>query len=278
MKLAMVYGRVRPEEKLLMDAASRLGIQLDPVHDRDLVLGDLPNANLLLRSVSSTRGMYVARAAEAQGHTCVNTLQTSATCADKAETSWVLEKHNVPTPATRVAFEIPSALRAAEELGYPVVIKPTQGSWARLVARADNAEQLEQLLEHRAMLPNPLQHVYYLQAYVDKAASASGTQRDLRAFVVGDQTIAAVWRNSPHWITNTARGATTENCPVTDELNDLCLRAADAVGGGILAVDLMETPDGLTVHEINHTMEFRNSIQPTGVDIPGRMLQYAVNA
>lgn len=277
MNLAMVYGRVRPEEKLLMDAASRLGIHMDTLHDRDLVLGDLPDANLLLRSVSGTRGMYVARAAEAQGRTCVNSLQTSATCADKAETSWALESHNVPTPATRVAFEIPSALQAAEQLGYPVVLKPTQGSWARLVARADNQEQLEQLLEHRAMLPNPMQHVYYLQEYVDKTA-ASAQQRDLRAFVVGDETIAAVWRNSDHWITNTARGATTENCPVTDDLNDLCLRAADAVGGGILAIDLMETSDGLTVHEINHTMEFRNSIQPTGVDIPGRMLQYAVNA
>lgn len=276
MSLSLVYGRVRPEEKLLMDAASRLDVPLNPIHDRDLVLEELPAGNALIRSVSTTRGLYVARAMEALGGTPVNGYNVSSTCADKAETSWKLRAAGVPTPETRVAFEAPSALRAAEALGYPVVIKPTQGSWARLIARAETPEQLEALIEHRAMLPNPTQHVYYLQEYVEKAGT--GHHRDLRAFVVGDETIAAVWRNSDHWITNTARGATTSNCPVDDELNDLCLRAADAVGGGILAIDLMETPDGLTVHEVNHTMEFRNSIEPTGVDIPGAIIEYAVNA
>jgi [lysine-biosynthesis-protein LysW]--L-2-aminoadipate ligase len=106
---------------------------------------------------------------------------------------------------------------------------------------------------------------------VDKPA------RDIRAFVVGDETICAIYRYSQHWITNTARGGRAENCPVTPELHRLSTAAARAVGGGVVAIDLLETPDGqLLVNEVNYTMEFRNSIAVTGVDIPGRMVDYVL--
>jgi [lysine-biosynthesis-protein LysW]--L-2-aminoadipate ligase len=150
------------------------------------------------------------------------------------------------------------------------------GSWARLIAKVTDAETADQVLEHKEALPNPLQHVYYLQRYVEKARNG-GAFRDVRAFVVGDRTVAAIWRTSAHWITNTARGGTASDCPVTDELNDICLRAAEAVGGGVLAIDLMPDGDeGFTVHEVNHTMEFKNSVEPTGVDIPGHVVDYVV--
>ncbi|HED04411.1 MAG TPA: 30S ribosomal protein S6--L-glutamate ligase, partial [Candidatus Fraserbacteria bacterium] len=100
--------------------------------------------------------------------------------------------------------------------------------------------------------------------------------RDIRAFVAGDETIGAIYRSSAHWITNTARGGQASNCPVTPELNDLCLRAARAVGGGLLAIDLMESPEGLTVHEVNYTPEFRHSVDITGVNIPARMIDYVI--
>jgi len=104
-------------------------------------------------------------------------------------------------------------------------------------------------------------------------------QRDIRAFVVGERTICAIYRTSAHWVTNTARGAVASNCPVTPELDSLCVRAAQAVGGGILAIDILEDPErGLLVNEINATMEFRNSIAPTGVDIPNAMLDYVLSS
>ena len=95
------------------------------------------------------------------------------------------------------------------------------------------------------------------------------------SFVIGDETICAIYRSSDHWITNTARGGQAENCPVTPEIADICARAARALGGGILAVDLFEDPDhGLLINEANATMEFRNSITTTGVNIPARMIDY----
>ena len=299
--IAIVHGRVREEEKLLWAAAQRLGIDVQMVSDDSLVLdldGTLhapaqpgpggpttrgaaltvaPDA-VLVRSISTTRGLYVARAAEAAGVPVINSSATAGTCADKAATSWALRAAGVPTPETRVAFTPQAALDALDTLGYPAVLKPVQGSWARLVARVRDRAEAEQLLEHREQLPNPLQHVYYVQQYVDTTAGGAHPHRDIRAFTIGDECIGAIHRTSNHWITNTARGGTASGYAITDELASLCERASRAVGGGVLAMDLLEGPDGLMVHEVNHTMEFRNSISTTGVDIPGRVLEYVRDA
>ena len=96
--------------------------------------------------------------------------------------------------------------------------------------------------------------------------------------MVGNECVAAIYRTSSHWITNTARGGAASYCPVTPELETISRQAARAVGGGILALDIFETGDGYQVNEINATMEFKNSIGPTGVDIPGRMADYVLAA
>lgn len=278
MRLAMVYSRARVEEKMLQDAALARGVQLEPVQDDHLIFdldaGALAYNAVLERSISYTRSLYILKFCASHGVPSVNRYETAAVCGDKTETSLRLRRAGVPTPKTKVAFTPESALAALDQLGYPAVIKPTIGSWARMVARVDSPREAEQILEHREMLPNPIQQVYYLQEYVEK--SRDGKHRDLRAFVVGDKTICAIWRASDHWITNTARGAVATAAAVTDELHDLCQRAAQAVGGGVLALDLMEGPNGWTCHEINHTMEFRNSVAPTGVDIPGKIVEYVV--
>src|SRR5438477_176399 len=163
-----------------------------------------------------------------------------------------------------------AALAAIEELGYPVVMKPLIGSWGRLVSKVNDREAAEAIVEHKDVLGNYLHSIYYIQEYVPKPG------RDIRAFVVGDETIAAIYRASDHWITNTARGGKATNCPVTPELGDLCVRAARAVGGGVVAVDVLEGPEGLLVNEVNYTMEFRNSIDTTGVNIPAKVVDYVL--
>jgi [lysine-biosynthesis-protein LysW]--L-2-aminoadipate ligase len=171
-----------------------------------------------------------------------------------------------------LAFDAPHAVEGIERLGYPAVLKPITGSWGRLLAKVNDRDAAEAILEHQETLGSFHHHLHYIQEYVQKP------QRDIRAFVTGERTICAIYRASEHWVTNTARGAVTSNCPVTPEIDALCVRAARAVGGGILAIDLFEDPEqGLTVNEINATMEFRNSIAPTGVDIPQEMLSYIMD-
>jgi [lysine-biosynthesis-protein LysW]--L-2-aminoadipate ligase len=265
---------IRREEKLLVEAFRRAGaIDLlllddeeisfasDSVHDFDAVLS---------RSVSLSRGLYARRIFEARGIRCFNSVRVAEICGDKLLTSLALEKAGVPQPEFRVAFDEATALSAMEAMGFPVVLKPVVGSWGRLVARADDRDAAESLLEHRAALPSPMHRVFYLQRYVDKGGC------DIRAFVVGERVIAAIRRWSANWRTNTHRGGRAEAMPVDAELQSVCLAAARAVGGGILALDLFETREGYLVNEVNDTMEFRNSIEPTGVDIPQAMVEHVL--
>jgi len=201
----------------------------------------------------------------------INTWSTANTCADKLLTTQALQDAGVPQPLVKVAFTQESAIQAIEEMGYPVILKPVIGSWGRLLARINDRDAAEAVLEHKEVLGSFQHGIIYIQEMIRKPG------RDIRAFVVGNECIAAIYRNSPHWITNTARGGKASNCPVTPELAQIATAAANAVGGGVLAIDVFEDPDrGLLINEINHTMEFRNSIEPTGVDIPGRVADYAI--
>jgi [lysine-biosynthesis-protein LysW]--L-2-aminoadipate ligase len=226
---------------------------------------------ILERSVSTSRGLYVLALLDAWGISAINSYQTASTCADKFQTTLALTKAGVPQPRARTAFDPDSALQAIQALGYPAVLKPVTGSWGRLLAKVNDKETAEAIIEHRETLGDYNHHIYYVQEYVNKPS------RDIRAFVIGNRMICAIYRTSPNWITNTARGGQASNCPVTPELGDLCLRAARAVGGGVLAIDVFEDPQrGLLVNEINHTMEFRNSSAPTGVDIASEVVSYAL--
>ncbi|MBZ0295006.1 MAG: lysine biosynthesis protein LysX [Anaerolineae bacterium] len=283
MRIAILITHVRAEEKLLIGAFEAHGIQPDIILDRNLNFDVTGDANQLApsgvpwseyalvmeRCVSTSRGLYALALLNSWGIPTINTYETAAICADKLRTSIALAQAGVPQPQVRVAFDPESALEALDHLGYPAVLKPVTGSWGRLLARVTNRESAEAIIEHRQTLGDYNHHTYYAQAYVNKP------DRDIRAFVIGDRTICAIYRTSPHWITNTARGGQATNCPITPELDALCTRAAQAVGGGILAIDVLEDANGqLLVNEINHTMEFRNSSTPTGVDIASEVVTH----
>jgi len=177
----------------------------------------------------------------------------------------------VPQPRIKIAFTPESALQAIEELGYPVVLKPIVGSWGRLLSKINDRDAAEAILEHKETLGSYQHSIYYIQEYIQKPG------RDIRAFVVGDQTICAIYRSSAHWITNTARSGQGSVCPVTPELNQICVDAAKAVGGGVLAVDILEDPNqGYLVNEVNHTMEFHALAPVTGVDIAGVIVDFTL--
>jgi [lysine-biosynthesis-protein LysW]--L-2-aminoadipate ligase len=271
-RVGFLYTRLRVEEKYLLEELEKhTDVEIIRINDGDSFfdINRLPEPVdvLLERSISYSRGLYISRIFEAYGIPVVNSSLVAERCGDKYITSQILAKSGIPTPRVFMAFDEDSALQAIEAMGYPCVLKPVVGSWGRLLAKVENREMAEALIEHKATLGVNHQ-VFYIQEYIDKPG------RDIRAFVVGEETICAIYRSSENWITNTARGGIATNCPVTDELAELCQRAAQAVGGGLLALDLFETENGLTINEINHTMEFRNSIATTGVNIPQRMAEY----
>lgn len=272
--VGILMSRVRVEEKLLMEELSARGANLVKYDDRELFF-DLNRPSIdvdvvLERAINHLRALYALRVLNDWGVPTVNTWDVANTCGDKLLTTSALNRHGVPNPRTLLAFTPESALEAIDEIGYPVVIKPAVGSWGRLLARINDRDAAEAVLEHKVTLGSFHHGAFYIQEYVKKPG------RDIRSFVVGGETICAIYRASEHWITNTARGGKASNCPVTPELDEISRRAAEAVGGGVVAIDLFETEDGLIVNEVNYTMEFRNSIDTTGVNIPGKVADYVI--
>ncbi len=286
MSIGFIYSRIRAEEKLLLDELRKRGAPFKKLDDSSLSFGldrkglsaihenarlDLDSfSGFFQRSISLSRTLYTLRALERIGKLCINSYAVAQTCGDKFLTNIALSEYKVPTPRIALAFDTQSALEEIKRFGFPCVLKPTTGSWGRLLAKVNDIESAEAILEHKTTLGSHHHSIFYIQEYVEKKG------RDIRSFVVGDEAICAIYRSSKHWITNTARGGTASNCPVTPEIEELSLKAARAVGGGIIAIDLFESDSGLLVNEVNHTMEFRNSITTTGVNIPEKMVGYVL--
>ena len=275
MKVGILYSRIRRDEKLLLSELRDRGHDVEkidvrkhqfsldgttaPVDDLDLVVD---------RCLATSRSLYASRFLDSYGVPVVNGPETADVCADKAKNSLALQKAGVPTPKTDVAFTKESALESIEKFGYPCVLKPVVGSWGRLMAKIDTRDAAEAILEHKATLGHYEHKVFYIQEFVEKPG------RDIRVVATDGEPVAAMARSSDHWLTNAARGAETEPIEVTEEMADLVERASDAVGGGLLGVDLMETGDSYTVHEVNHTVEFKALNEVSDVDVPGTVVDW----
>lgn len=273
MKIGLLHSLIRKEEKLLIEAFKNAGIEPIMIDDRQLIMDfhHAPDVDLLVeRSINHSRALHALRLFESAGVRCINSHKVAQICGDKLLTTAALKDSGVAQPECRVAFTEESALQAIEELGYPVVLKPAVGSWGRLLSKINDRDAAETVLEHKTVLGSYHHSIFYIQQYIEKKG------RDIRSFVIGDDCIAAIYRTSDHWITNTARGATASKCEVSAEIAEISLAAATAVGGGIVAIDLFESDDGLLVNEVNYTMEFRNSIDTTGVDIPQCVASYVI--
>jgi len=277
MKIGILLSRIRVEEKWLIEALEKCGADYDRIDDRQVTF-DLQDSSawesygvVLERSLSYSRGLYATQVLNSWGIPTVNMAHVAMICGDKLATSAALSKAGIPQPRVKVAFTPEAALEAIEAFGYPVVLKPVVGSWGRLLSKINDRDAAEAVLEHKETLGSYQHAVFYIQEYISKPG------RDIRAFVIGEETVCAIYRNSAHWITNTARGGQGEVCPVTADLAELCQAAAKAVGGGVLAIDVLEDPQrGLLVNEVNHTMEFHTTVPTTGVDIPGIIINYTL--
>jgi [lysine-biosynthesis-protein LysW]--L-2-aminoadipate ligase len=276
-RIGVLYTRLRVEEKWIFAALERRGVDYERLDDREIYF-NLQDPQfwqgfdaVLERSISYYSGLYALRTLEGWGIPTVNTARVAEICGDKWNTSVALERAGVPQPRVRLAFSVEAALQAIEEMGYPVVLKPVVGSWGRMLAKINDREAAEAILEHRATLGSAQQNVYYIQEYIPKPG------RDIRAIMVGDRVLTAIYRNAEHWITNTARGGQGTLCPITPEIEALCLKASAAVGGGVLGIDLVEHPErGLLVNEVNHTTEFHTAQPLSGVDIADEIVAYTL--
>lgn len=273
MHIGMIHTTIREDEKLLMHAAKKRSLELDVVDIRTRVLNPVTFTEqfdvILERCISTTAGMHAISFFEALGVPTVNDPAVAQVCEDKFATSLRLHRKNVPTIPFAMAFTEEEARRAVEELGgYPVVLKPPTGSWGRLLAKINDADALEAVIEQKMVLGSPSHKALYFQKYVKKPG------RDIRVTTVDNRVLCAIYRETSHWVTNTARGALAKTCLVDKELEAVSVAASKAVGGGVLGIDVFETDMGYVINEINHTVEFKNVQRVTGADVAGAIIDY----
>ncbi|MFB6110263.1 MAG: lysine biosynthesis protein LysX [Halodesulfurarchaeum sp.] len=274
-KVGLLYSRIRTDEKLLLEELRERGHDVVKIDVRDQQFGlsgssvDAEELDIVVdRCVATSRSMYVTEFFESYGVPIVNPPDVASTCSDKVKTSLALKEAGIPTPDTRVAFTRESAMEAIEDFGYPVVLKPVVGSWGRLMARIEDEHAAEAILEHKETLGHYEHKIFYIQEFVEKPG------RDLRVLSLDGEPVAGMVRSADHWITNAHRGAETDVLEITPEIEELVRRASDAVGGGLLGVDLMETADGYTIHEINHTVEYKALADAVEIDIVGAVVDW----
>ena len=273
--VGILYSRIRRDEKLLLEALrerdhdvrkidvrkERFDIEKPPEAFEDVDV-------LIDRCLSTSRSLYITRFAESYGIPIVNSAETAQVCADKAHNSLALKEAGVPTPRTEVAFTKETALEIVESFGYPCVLKPVIGSWGRLMAKIDSRDAAEAIFEHKATLGHYEHKVFYIQEFVEKGG------RDIRVVALDGEPAAAMVRSSDHWLTNAAKGAETAEFELDDRALELVKKASDAVGGGLLGVDLMETGDDYTVHEVNHNVEFKALDGVVEENVPARLVDW----
>ncbi len=276
MRIALVYERLREEERSILKTIEELGHEPIPIHINSNFMSlntdrAFPADIAIIRAISATKAHSSAVALESMGIRVINASSILATCGNKLATTAKLSEAGVPTPKTMVAFSLDGALRAAKEIGYPVVVKPINGSWGRLVSLAEDEEDLRTILEHREAIPSPYYRIHYIQEFIRKPG------RDIRAYGTEKEFVTAIYRISNHWITNTARGARAEPASQNPELQELVVRTARAIGGGFLGMDIAEDEErGLLVLEVNAVTEFKNAARVTGVNIARELVSYAL--
>lgn len=281
-KICIIYDKLRFEEKKIYSDIQQKGFDATLVDGKSLTFDTESNKRdpkfgdiVLQRVISHNRGLHLTYCLEQTGLPVVNSFNVSEICGNKLITSLILKKNNVPTPKTTFAFSTESARECMKKLGYPLVVKPVIGSWGRGVYQIKDQSMAEMMLESRQENDNSLSRIYYFQELIDRPS------RDIRCIVIGDQVVASVFRYSSEneWRTNVAVGGRTEVAPLTSDLQEIVLKASNAVGGGILGVDLMEdNKRGYLVHEVNNTVEFRGASTVCKSDIAGAMTDYLLKS
>jgi RimK family alpha-L-glutamate ligase len=196
----------------------------------------------------------------------VNSASAIERTVDKYYTSFLLADAGIPTPCTLVTEDFDTALAACRDMD-DVVIKPLFGSEGKGMVRIADEETAYRVL--RAWELN--RYIYYIQEYLPHF------QEDIRAFVVGDQVVAAMVRRGAGWKTNFSQGAEVGPVKLSAEMEALAIQAAHLMGLDYAGVDLLQAEDDKTyVIEINSIPGWRGLQKTTAQSVAERIIDHVL--
>lgn len=276
-KIGLLCSRIRLEEKLIIESFKKRKIEFKLLDPRLMALtGKKSSIDFLKlvfnREISQTRAELILEYFNKSGIRTINSGDATRLCNNKALCTWELQNAQIPVPKTIVVFSKDEAIKQAKKIGYPLVAKPIIGSWGRLLAKIENENTLETILEHKEALNSPYHSFFYLQEYIKKPG------RDIRVLIIGKEPVAAMYRQSKHWITNTAKGAVPKKLKLNDDLINLTKKVVDVLKTDIAGIDIVETDSGYKVLEVNSSVEFHGLQSVSNINIADKMVNYLLNA
>ncbi|MEM0350006.1 MAG: lysine biosynthesis protein LysX [Candidatus Caldarchaeum sp.] len=273
--IEIAFDTPRVEEKLLAKAVAAKGaeLRLTNVKQNVFTLQKTAVDVCLVRCVSLYGAIHTAALREGAGVRSINSSEAIFLAGDKVLTVSRLKLVNLPIPRTAVGLNTKAAEKALEKVGLPAVDKPPIGSWGRLVALLRDIDDFKLVTEHREMLPSSYMKTHIIQEYIDLP------NRDIRTLVIGEEVVGAIYRYraTGDWRTNVALGGEPVQAFLNDELVEISLKAAKAVKGEVVSIDVFETTDGsYLVNEVNGVPEFKGLMKATGVNVPEKIIDYVI--
>jgi ribosomal protein S6--L-glutamate ligase/tetrahydromethanopterin:alpha-L-glutamate ligase len=208
--------------------------------------------------------MDVLHRLENLGIPIINAPTTIEKTVDKYYTSAILEDHGIRTPKTIVTESLDDAMNAFREI-RDIIVKPLFGSGGKGMIRISDED-----IAYRTFRALELGgYIYYLQEYIPH------NNYDIRAFVVGNQVIAAMTRRSNSWKTNIARGASPEPYVLEDELVEISLKVCQILKADYAGVDIIRSTNGkYYIIEVNSIPGWAGLQQITSVNIAEKIVEH----
>ncbi len=204
---------------------------------------------------------------ERQGFYMVNPPTAIEHCVDKYDILALLEDVGVPVPRTLATESVNEAIKAFNELGGDVVVKPIFGSRGQGATRVNDIDIADTIFKAITFHHG----VIYMQEFVHHGTS------DVRAFVIGDRVVAAMRRVAENWKTNYSRGAKPAPAKISKEFEEIAIKSSKAVGCKIAGVDILEGPDGPRIVDVNSQPGWKGLQAVTDVNIAEEIVQYVLN-
>ena len=201
----------------------------------------------------------------------INPAEALENAGNKYKTSSLMDIHRIPHPKTLITEDIDKAIMWSEKF-KDCVLKPIFGNRGKNISRLKNKSLISKL-----NILNEFKRKYgviYMQEFIDTPGEE---YRDIRAFVIGDEVVSAMYRISDDWITNIHQKGRSEECEITDEIRELAIKAKNAVGLLYGGGDIMECKEGgLKVIEVNGAPSWEALSRVSNVDISKLLIEYVL--
>ena len=189
---------------------------------------------------------------------------------NKVRTMQILNHHGIPIPKTVVLHNINDLDSAAQQIGFPLILKVAFGTLGIGVSIIETIRSLRSTVD--IISANFHGSLIIMQEYVKEAKG-----KDIRVFVVGNQIVAAMERKARRgeFRANFSLGGSVALADLTEKEKEISIEAVKAIGLHVAGVDIIRTSSGPKILEINANPGLQGITQATGINVSEYIVRFA---